>query len=188
MGESSNFFGFHLAQFMPVALFPLRWVDQLGFSDMEIAIGTAAFHASVLVSSLPVGSIDAAARQSLYHSRGRGAVEHLSPLHRLYAEPDLLRAYIGRRWAGLGILVGGAPPNYMLEKVPPNDRPRHLCRYNLALNAASLTLWRALLGPLLAGWFNLQIALVLAFGFRFANAIFIWFVERTKPAASVTAT
>ena len=178
-------FGFHLAQFMPVALFPLRWVDQLGFSDMEIAIGTAAFHASVLVSSL---QLDRLTRRRGNHFTTAVGVALLStyPLFTAFM-PNLIFYVLTSVVGGLAWgLVGGALPNYMLEKVPPNDRPAYLAWYNLALNAAIFL--GALLGPLLAGWFNLQIALVLAFGFRFASAIFIWFVERTKPAASVTAT
>ena len=64
--------------------------------------------------------------------------------------------------------------------MPAGDRPAYLAWYNLALNAAIFL--GALLGPLMAAWFNLQVALVLAFVFRFGSSVFIWFVERTKPA------
>lgn len=176
-------FGFHLAQFMPVALFPLRWVDQLGFNDMEIAIGTAAFHASVLISSL---QLDRLTRRHGNHLTTVVGVALLSTYPLFTAVmPDLFFYALTSVIGGLAWgLVGGALPNYLLEKVPPDDRPAYLAWYNLALNAAIFL--GALFGPLVANWFNLQIALVLAFAFRFASAIFLWFVERTKPAPAAS--
>jgi len=176
-------FSFHLAQFMPVALFPLRWVDQLGFTDMEIAIGTAVFHASVLVSSL---QLDRLTRRYGNHLATAVGVALLStyPLFTAYM-PNLFFYAVTSMIGGLAWgLVGGALPNYLLEKVPADDRPAYLAWYNLALNAAIFL--GALLGPLVANWFNLQIALVLAFVFRFGSALFIWFVERTRPDAATT--
>lgn len=175
-------FGFHLAQFMPLALFPLRWVDQLSFSDMEIAIGTAAFHGSVLIGSL---QLDRLTRRYGNHLVTVIGVALLStyPLFTAYM-PNLLFYAITSVVGGLAwALVGGALPNYLLEKVPPDDRPAYLAWYNLALNAAVFL--GALLGPLMASWFNLQIALVLAFIFRFGSSILIWAVDRHKPAGAV---
>ena len=172
-------FGFHLAQFMPVALFPLRWVDQLHFSDMEIAIGTAVFHASVLISSL---QLDRLTRRYGNHLTNVVGIALLSTYPLLTAfMPNLFFYAVTSLVGGLAWgLVGGALPNYLLEKVPADDRPAYLAWYNLALNAAIFL--GALFGPLLASWFNLQIALVLSFGFRFASAIFFWFVDRGRPA------
>ncbi|MCX6040634.1 MAG: hypothetical protein NTV69_05805, partial [Caldilinea sp.] len=78
----------------------------------------------------------------------------------------------GVAWA----LVGGALPTYLFAQVPQDDRPAYLAWYNLALNAAVLL--GVLLGPLLADWFDLQIALALSFVFRFASALVMWAVER----------
>lgn len=171
-------FSFHLAQFMPVALFPLRWVDGLGFNDMEIAIGTAVFHACVLLSSL---QLDRLTRRYGNHLMTAVGVALLSTYPLLTAfMPDLFFYAVTSAIGGLAWgLVGGALPNYLLEKVPADDRPAYLAWYNLALNAAIFL--GALFGPLLAHWLNLQSALVLAFAFRFGSAVFIWFVERTKP-------
>jgi predicted MFS family arabinose efflux permease len=75
-------------------------------------------------------------------------------------------------------LVGGALPTYLFAQVPQDDRPAYLAWYNLALNAAVLL--GVLLGPLLADWFDLQIALALSFVFRFASALVMWAVERNQ--------
>jgi len=172
-------FGFHLAQFMPVALFPLRWVDELGFNDMEIAIGTAVFHASVLVSSL---QLDRLTRRYGNHITTVAGIALLSTYPLLTAfMPNLFFYAVTSLIGGLAWgLAGGALPNYLLEKVPADDRPAYLAWYNLALNAAIFL--GALLGPFMASWFNLEIALILAFVFRFASAVFLWFVDRAKPA------
>lgn len=177
-------FSFHLAQFMPVALFPLRWVGALGFNDMEIAIGTAVFHACVLVSSL---QLDRLTRRYGNHLTAVVGIALLStyPLFTAFM-PDLLFYAVTSAIGGLAWgLVGGALPNYLLEKVPADDRPAYLAWYNLALNAAIFL--GALLGPLMAAWFNLQVALVLAFVFRFGSSVFIWLVDRTRPAQPAAA-
>ncbi|MCS6826023.1 MAG: MFS transporter [Caldilinea sp.] len=174
-------FSFHLAQFMPVALFPLRWVEELGFSDMEIAIGTAVFHGSVLVTSL---QLDRLTRLYGNHLLTVVGVALLStyPLFTAFM-PNLFFYAVTSLIGGLAWgLAGGALPNYLLEKVPPDDRPAYLAWYNLALNAAIFL--GALLGPLTADWLNLQMALVLAFVLRFGSAVFIWAVDRPRPMTS----
>ena len=57
----------------------------------------------------------------------------------------------GLAWA----LAGGTLANYLLEKVPDNDRPAYLAWYNIALNSAIFI--GVLLGPLLATIFNVQV-------------------------------
>jgi hypothetical protein len=168
-------FSFHLAQFMPLALFPLRWVDQLAFSDFEISIGTATFHGFVLFGSL---QLDKWVRRFGSHKIAvvGTALLAIYPLLTAYM-PDLgwylfTSVLGGVAWA----LVGGALPTYLFEQVPQDDRPAYLAWYNLALNAAVLL--GVLLGPLLADWFDLQIALALSFVFRFASALVMWAVER----------
>jgi MFS family permease len=167
-------FTFHAAQFMPAALFPLRWVDQLHFTDQQISVGNSVFHVCVLLGSL---QFDRLARRFGNHKLTVGGTALLSlyPLMMAFI-PDLLWFVItsiigGFAWA----LVGGALGNYLLEKVPAGDRPAYLAWYNLALNAAILL--GALFGPLMADLFNLQVALVLAFVFRLGGSLFIWFAE-----------
>ena len=81
----------------------------------------------------------------------------------------------GLAWA----LAGGTLANYLLEKVPDNDRPAYLAWYNIALNSAIFI--GVLLGPLLATIFNVQVALVLAFIFRLGGALFIWWSRPPQP-------
>ena len=74
----------------------------------------------------------------------------------------------GLAWA----LVGGAISNYILERIPEDNRPAHLAWYNLALNAAILL--GSLGGPLLAGHLGLVPTLVIAAVARFSVALLLW--------------
>lgn len=167
-------FVFHAAQFMPAALFPLRWVDQLHFSDQQISIGTAVFHSCVLLGSL---QFDRLARRFGNHKLTVAGTALLSTYPLFVALMPNLFYYVvtsiigGFAWS----LVAGALGNYLLEKVPADDRPAYLAWYNLALNAAILL--GALFGPLMAERFNLQTALVMAFALRLLGSALIWLAE-----------
>ena len=171
-------FTFHLAQFMPGPLFPIRWVDQLKFDDGEIAIGTAVFHASVLLGSLQIDRLTRRYGNHMLTVAGTGLLSTY-PLFTAFM-PNLFFYVLTSIIGGLAwALAGGTLANYLLEKVPDNDRPAYLAWYNIALNLAIFI--GVLLGPLLATIFNVQVALVLAFVFRLGGSLFIWLADRAKP-------
>jgi MFS family permease len=66
----------------------------------------------------------------------------------------LLSIVGGFAWA----LVAGAYANYLLERIPQDDRPSHLAWYNIILNAAVLI--GSLTGPLLASVIGIEAALI----------------------------
>ena len=171
-------FVFHTAQFMPAPLFPLRWVDVLHFTDGQIAIGTAFFHGITLLGSLQFARLSGRFGNHKLTVAGTAGLS-LYPLLTAFM-PNFFFYVVTSIIGGLAwAMVGGALSNYLLEKVPANDRPAYLAWYNLALNAAILL--GVLLGPLLATWFNLTVALVLSFVFRLLGALLIWLAEpRTK--------
>lgn len=164
-------FVFHLAQYLPLPIFPLFWVDHLHFTDWEIGLGTAAFHGMVLV-----GSLYAVRVAHAWGNRKLTAVGALllSAYPLMTAFTPNLMVYIvtsllgGVAWA----LMAGALGNYMLEQAPETERPAALAWYNLALNAAVLT--GSLLGSALAGWMGLAPALLLAALLRALSALAIW--------------
>ncbi|OUC05162.1 hypothetical protein RY27_28935 [Litorilinea aerophila] len=164
-------FAFHFAQYLPIPIFPLYWVEQLHFNDGSISLGTAAFHLAVLLGSLQL------ARLSQWWGNHRLTV--VGAL--LLSSYPLLTAFT----PGLGLflvtsliggvawsMVGGSLGNYLLEQIPPTDRPAYLAWYNLALNAAILL--GSLSGSLLAEVFTLSEALLVAFVLRLAAGLALW--------------
>jgi MFS family permease len=165
---------FHVALYIPIPLFPLYWVDRLGFSDGDISLGTAAFHAAVLLGSLGIGKIT--------DTWGNHRVTAIGAL--LLSLYPLLTGFMTGLWMYIGVsliggfawsLVGAAIGNYLLENVPATDRPAYLAWYNLALNLAVLA--GSLLGPLLAQQFGLVEALIIGFVARALGGLAIWFLK-----------
>ena len=176
-------FFFHFGQFFAIPLFPLRWVDQLHFNDGQISLGTAVFYAAVLFGSVPFGWMT-----NHWGNRrltASGAIL-LSSYPLLSAFMTGLPVYLiasvlgGLAWA----FVGGALANYLLEKIPDDDRPAHLAWYNLSLNGAILL--GSISGPLLATRIGVVNALLCAFLLRLFAGVSLWFVDRTKRVISGT--
>ncbi len=166
---------FHFAQYIPIALFPLMMVNELQLSDQQISIGTAAFHAFVLLGSLQLGWLTR--RQGNLWLMYVGVIGlSLYPL--IMAGAQGMAFYLiasvvgGAAWA----LVGGALANYLLEMAPAHDRPAYLAWYNLALNAGILG--GSLAGPLLMYVMGIRSALVVGFALRLAAALAIWLAGR----------
>jgi MFS family permease len=155
------FLGFHLAQYLALPVFILYTVNELHLTDASIGIGTALFYLTVLLGSTQLSHLE----HKVGHHKltGWGAVgmsvypiamalSH-NPIHYY-----LLSILGGFAWA----LVAGAYANYLLERIPEDDRPSHLAWYNIILNAAVLI--GSLAGPMIAGYFGLSLGLII-FGF-----------------------
>lgn len=162
---------FHFAQFIPAPLSPLFLVDELKLTDQQISIGTALFQFFVFLGSFQIG----------YLSRRKGnlwitvtGIFFLSiyPLA-LGLSTNMLHYLIASVLGGLAwALVGGALANYVLEVAPEHDRPAHLAWYNIALSAGVLL--GSLAGPILADWYGLRWALVIAFIMRAISGCAVW--------------
>lgn len=175
-------FLFHFAQFIPIALFPLMWVNELGFSDQQISVGTAVFHLSVLIGSLQLARLTD--RKGNLWIMVTGVVGlSLYPLiiaytwgFPLYVVASLVG---GAAWS----MVGGALANYLLEIAPHDDRPAYLAWYNIALNAGILL--GSLAGPLLADLMDIRPGLLVGFALRLLGAWAIWGAGRRARSALV---
>jgi MFS family permease len=164
-------FGFHLAQYLPVALFPLYLVGRLHLSDQEIGLGTALFYVTVFLGSTQLGQLTR--RFGHHRLLALGAVLMILYPGLMSISRGFVLFVIFSLAGGLGwALAGGALNNYILERVPEDDRPAHLAWYNLALNAAVLL--GSLAGPLLGSSLGLSMALGLFAACRLLAAIFIW--------------
>ena len=164
-------FSFHLAFQMAIPLFPLHWVGQIHLSDQEIGLGTAVFYVSVFVGSTQLARLV----QRLGNQRvtAIGAMLMASYPAFMALSHGLWLFLVGSASGGLGwSLVGGALTNYLLEKIPADHRPAYLAWYNLALNAALLL--GSLLGPFVAGFVGVPIALGIFAVCRLLAALAIW--------------
>ena len=163
-------FSYHLAQYLALPIFPLYNVNVLKLNDNHIGIGTALFYLTVLFGSTQLSRFV----RRLGHKRvtalgvaGMALYPFLLALSNQvwhFYFVSLLGGYI---WA----MAGGAFANYMLENIPPDDRPSHLAWYSIALNMAVLL--GSLGGPLIANQMGLAGALFLFAGLRLLSGLAI---------------
>ena len=164
-------FIFHLMQYLAIPLFPLYWVNHLHLTDQEISLGNAVFYGAVLLGSTQLARLT---RQMGNRHLMVVGIAAMSVYPALTAVTHTLELFLitsvlgGLAWS----MVGGASANYLLEKIPADQRPAHLAWYNLALNTA--VLGGSLIGPALASEMDIVAALALAASGRLLAAIGLW--------------
>ncbi|MBN1303257.1 MAG: MFS transporter [Anaerolineales bacterium] len=149
---------YHLAQYLAIPIFPLYMVRTLRLGDQQIGAGTAIFYLAVLIGSSQLNRLSR--RYGHQRITAIGAVglclyPLLLALSRGFGLFVIANIIGGLNWS----MLGGALPNYLLEKVPEDDRTPHLAWYNIILNTAILT--GSLVGPLIADLAGLGAALLL---------------------------
>lgn len=161
-------FAFHLGQYLAIPLFPIFWVNDLHLTDPQIGLGNSVFYFTVFLGSTQLGRLTDRFGNKKLMAIGILAMSSYPVLTALTTNLTMFLitgAVGGMAWS----IVGGAISNYILERIPPDDRPANLAWYNLALNAAVLL--GSLLGPLLADGIGLIPALLVAAVGRFAAAL-----------------
>ncbi len=161
---------FHFTHNITTPVYPLYNVRVLGLNDDHIGIGTALYYLTMLLGSMQFRRI----AHRLGHKRVTGfGVAGMA----LY--PFLL-AFSTQIWQFYAIsLVGGftwawtngAYANYMLERIPPHDRPAHLALYIVVLNIGILA--GSLGGSAIATGIGLSSALILFAVLRFLAGVSI---------------
>jgi len=164
------FLGFHLAQYLVIPIFTLYTVNVLHLTDANIGLGTALFYLSVLLGSTQLSRLE----HYIGHHKltGWGVVGMSVYPIAMGLSHNAIHYYSlsvagGFAWA----IVAGAYANYLLEQIPENDRPSHLAWYNIILNVA--VLFGSLVGPFLAGFIGLGLALVIFGALRLLAGIAI---------------
>jgi MFS family permease len=164
-------FGFHVALFLSIPLFPIHWVNNLYLTDGQIGLGTAIFYVSVFLASTQLSRL--ANKLGNQHVTAIGAAFMASYPAFMAAADGPALFLVGSAAGGLGwSLVSGALNNYLLEKIPGDDRPAYLAWYNLAINAAVLV--GSLIGPLVGRYVGIPVALYMGAAVRLVMAIVIW--------------
>jgi len=164
-------FIFHLGQYIAIPVFPIFTVNELRLSDQVISIGTGLFNLTTFFASLRLErSVRRLGNQKVM---AIGAVM-LGVYPMLFALSRGIPLYLlaslvgGVTWA----LVSGALFNYLLERVPEDNRPSYLAWYTLVANAALLL--GSITGPLTASWVGLRWSMVVFALVRWAAAAAIW--------------
>ena len=150
-------FFFHLAHYMSAPIFPLFNVRVLNLNDNNIGTGTALYYLSVLIGSTQFRRM--AHRYGNKKVAGWGVVG-MSLYPFMLAASHSVWQFYGVSFLGgfLFAMVNGAYINYMLENIPPADRPSHLAWYSIVLNIAILG--SSLAGPAIADMVGLVNALI----------------------------
>jgi len=128
---------FHFAHNLTTPIYPLYNVRVLELNDNNLGISQALYYLTMLIGSMNL--------RNIVHRLGHKKVTGLGVIGMsLY---PLLLAFTHEVWQFYAIaLIGGftwawtngAYANYMLERIPPDDRPSHLAWYTIILNIAIL--------------------------------------------------
>ena len=130
-------FAFHLTHTLTMPVYPLYNVRVLNVNDNHIGISTALYYITMLLGSVQF--------RRIVHRIGHKNVTGFG-LAGMALYPILL-AFTTKIWQFYAIAliggftwawVNGAYANYMLERIPPNDRHSHLAWYTIILNIAIL--------------------------------------------------
>ena len=150
-------FLFHLTQYLPTPLYPLFNVRILKLNDNNIGTGTALYYLTVLVGSTQFRRIAHRYGNKKVTAFGVAGMA-LYPF--LLAVAHTVWHYYAVSFIGgfLFSMMNGAYINYLLEHIPPDDRPSHLAWYAIILNIAILI--SSLAGPAMADVVGLINALI----------------------------
>ncbi|MBI5943045.1 MAG: MFS transporter [Chloroflexi bacterium] len=151
-------FFFHLTHYLPTPLYPLYNVRVLNLNDNNLGTGTALYYLTVLIGSTQFRRI--AHHYGNKKVTGFGAAGMALYPFLLTVTRNVWQFYAVSFLGGfLFAMINGAYINYMLENIPPNDRPSHLAWYTIVLNVAILA--GSLIAPSITAVVGLVNALVI---------------------------
>lgn len=163
-------FGYHLAQYLALPIFPLFNVRELKLNDNQIGIGTALFYLTVFLGSTQLRKVVHAIGNK--RTTGWGVLGmSMYPIFLAFSQNAWHFYAVSIIGGFIWSLAGGSYANYMLEHIPAQDRPPHLAWYNIMLNITVLV--GSLGGPAIADQLGLFGALILFGILRFFSGVAI---------------
>ena len=130
----------------------------LNLNDNNLGTGTALYYLTVLIGSTQFRRV--AQRYGNKKVTGWSVAGMAIYPFMLAGAHSVWQFYVLSFLGGfLFAMVNGAYINYMLENIPPNDRPSHLAWYSIILNVAILA--SSLAGPAIAEMTGLVNALII---------------------------
>ncbi len=131
------FFFFHLFQYLAIPIFPIYMVNTLKLSDQVIGLGNGLFYVTVFIGSL-FGS-RMVGRWGNQKMTGAGvALLCFYPILLIFSKTLLMFSITSLAGGLAWSIVNVAYINYLLEKVPAEDKPAYLAWYHLLANGAIL--------------------------------------------------
>jgi MFS family permease len=153
---------------LATSLVPVYQVRALKLTDGTISVGNAVFWIVYFLSSILVGRLSRKFPQKTISGLGIALAGVGMFIFALSFNPWIY--YLNQTIGGFGWgLLNSGIVNYVLAKVPASDRPAYLTWYNLAANITLLA--GAMLGPLIAGWTGLLVALLIVAGVRVVSSV-----------------
>lgn len=149
---------FYIFQYLPVPLFPIYLVQDLGLSDGTISIATALFYSAMLLVSLALSRIinRLGNRKSiLLSSMSYGLFPLMIAIWPGTAMILIAHIVGGMSWG----FAGGVITNNLMDKVPEDNRPPHMALNHVAVNIGILA--GSLLGPLLGDLTGIRNAIII---------------------------
>lgn len=163
-------FLFHLTQYLPSPIYPLYNVHALNLNDNNIGIGTALFYLTVLLGSTQLRRISQHYGNKKVTAWGTSGLAFYPFM--LAASHTVWHFYALSFLGGFPFaMVNGAYINYMLENIPPDDRPSHLAWFTIIINVAILS--SSFIGPAIANLTGLVNALIIFGILRILAGFFI---------------
>ncbi len=164
-------FLFNITNNMIAPLVPGVLVNSLALSDAWISIGTAANNLIVFIISLNIARLTRRTGNRGATALGSALLAGQALALALAVGPAGYLASVVAGGLGTGVLIT-AQFNYHLDNVPENDRSAWLS-WSLLMGNSALLLG-SLLGPLLAGWTGVLLALGLFAGLRLVMSLVIF--------------
>lgn len=167
-----TFTAFYISQNMNTPINPLFWVNDIHISDGTIGAGNAIFYAAFTLGSFLLPPL--IRRYGLRRVMVASSFAYIGYPLILGLAWDATFFYLASLTSGFvwGI-ANGCLLNYLMEKVPVNDRPAHMAWHNVALNGG-ITIG-GLLGAGLAEIIGNRAALLTTAGLRLLSAFAMLF-------------
>ena len=149
---------FHMVHYLSIPIFPVFTVNVLGFSDDVLSLGNALFYITMFFGSTQIGKLT-----NLFGNKkltGIGiCMLGLYPAFLSFAQGPFLY-YLASLLGGFAwALVNAAMINYLLERVPADDRTGYLAWFIVGSNGAILI--GTLVGPIIGNLLGLTVALLI---------------------------
>ena len=151
-------FLFHLAQYLPIPIFPIYSVNVLKLNDQVISLGTAIFNLALFLGSTQFSRLIRRFRSPVMTGAGMMILAIFPVLLAISrGAPMYLLAHVigGLGWS----ICASSIYTYLYESIPDQDKSIHLAWFNLGSNAAILL--GSLIGPLIGELIGLQPVLFL---------------------------